>query len=298
MTDKPGSAVVGAWARDKLDALGKYLNYYTTALKKQRQWKLVFVDAFAGGGKAMVKMANAPAAGPLLLEEGQVDAEQFDFIRGSPRVALDVGNPFDHYVFIDPDKARIRELNELKSDYEGRRLIEVREGTAHDEIAAVLAKGISRRTHRGIAFLDPFGANLSWDTIEALASTGAFEVLINFGLNMTIQRMLQNNAQFQPGWRDRLDAYFGTPHWYDEVYEETNGLFGSVLAKRADYHIRLLQMYRLRLKRAFGHVSSPRLISNTRGIPLYYLIWAGPHPLGLKGADYILKKGEIATRKR
>ena len=298
MTDKPGSAVVGAWARDKLDALGKYLNYYTTALKKQRQWKLVFVDAFAGGGKAMVKMANAPAAGPLLLEEGQVDAEQFDFIRGSPRVALDVGNPFDHYVFIDPDKARIRELNELKSDYEGRRLIEVREGTAYDEIAAVLAKGISRRTHRGIAFLDPFGANLSWDTIEALASTGAFEVLINFGLNMTIQRMLPNNAQFQPGWRDRLDAYFGTPHWYDEVYEETNGLFGSVLAKRADYHIRLLQMYRLRLKRAFGHVSSPRLISNTRGIPLYYLIWAGPHPLGLKGADYILKKGEIATRKR
>jgi three-Cys-motif partner protein len=298
MTDRPSSAVVGIWARDKLDALGEYLNYYTTALKKQIHWKLVFIDAFAGGGKAMVKTASAPAAGPLLLEEGQVDAEQFELIKGSPRVALDVTNPFNKYVFIDPDKARVRELNELKAEYQGRRSIEVREGTAQDEIAAVLATGVSRRTHRGVAFLDPFGANLSWDTVEALASTEAFEVLINFGLNMAIQRMLPNNARFQPGWRDRLDAYFGTSRWYDEVYEETNDLLGSKLAKRADYHLRLLEMYRLRLKQAFGHVSSARLIKNTRGIPLYYLIWAGPHPLGLKGADHILKKGEAQVRRR
>jgi hypothetical protein len=48
----------------------------------------------------------------------------------------------------------------------------------------------------------------------------------------------------------------------------------------------------------FGHVSTARLIKNTRGNPLYYLIWAGPNSKGLTGAEYILSKGErIVMRK-
>jgi hypothetical protein len=52
--------------------------------------------------------------------------------------------------------------------------------------------------------------------------------------------------------------------------------------------VRLLEWYRARLQKAFGHVSEAQLITNTRGGRLYYLIWAGPHPAGLKGANYIL----------
>jgi hypothetical protein len=39
-----------------------------------------------------------------------------------------------------------------------------------------------------------------------------------------------------------------------------------------------------------------RLIKNTRGNPLYYLIWAGPHKKGLDGAEHILSKGERVKR--
>jgi hypothetical protein len=42
------------------------------------------------------------------------------------------------------------------------------------------------------------------------------------------------------------------------------------------------------LRAVFGHVSEARLVTNTRGGRLYFLIWAGPHEAGLKGADYIL----------
>jgi three-Cys-motif partner protein len=110
--------------------------------------------------------------------------------------------------------------------------------------------------------------------------------------------MLPNSGEVPAGWRKTLDAYFGTPSWYEAVYRERSpGLFdASGVEKHPDYHERLLQLYRSRLKSAFGHVSSPRLIRNTRGAPLYYLLWAGPHPKGLQGAEYILKMGELLTR--
>ena len=43
---------VGPWAREKFRAVGSYLSFYTTALKKQERWvkSLTFVDAFAGAG--------------------------------------------------------------------------------------------------------------------------------------------------------------------------------------------------------------------------------------------------------
>jgi len=41
-----------------------------------------------------------------------------------------------------------------------------------------------------------------------------------------------------------------------------------------------------------------RLITNTRGNPLYYLIWAGPHPKGLDGANHILGKSKTPKPRR
>jgi hypothetical protein len=52
MTKKPRDSTVGPWAKEKLDALGQYLGFYTTVLKNQRHWLrgTIFVDAFAGPG--------------------------------------------------------------------------------------------------------------------------------------------------------------------------------------------------------------------------------------------------------
>jgi three-Cys-motif partner protein len=57
---------VGPWAREKLDTLQRYLNYYTTALKNQPWWSLIYVDAFAGPGTARLRPSNqAPDSMPL-----------------------------------------------------------------------------------------------------------------------------------------------------------------------------------------------------------------------------------------
>lgn len=293
-------AEVGPWAKEKLDALARYLDFYTKVLKNQ-PWRTIYLDAYAGGGRAVVRAEerSAPSGPGLFADDASIDAEERELIDGSPRVAIGIANPFDRYVFADPDPGRAAELNTLKAEFAGTRTINVLQTTAAEGIGWVVAQGISRRSHRGVAFLDPFGANLDWASIQKLADTGLFEVVVNFALSMAIQRMLPNSGEVPEGWAATLDSYFGSRAWFDEVYQRREGLFeAGGFEKRADYSERLLELYRAQLKAAFGHVSTARLIRNTRGAPLYYLLWAGPNKKGLEGADYILTMGERLRRGR
>lgn len=297
LTDLPE---VGPWAKEKLAALSRYLDFYTKVLKKTPWWQKVYFDAYAGGGRAVIRRAataepeNANQVA-FLDDFASLDPEERELIDGSPRVALATANGFDRYVFVDPDPARAAELRALQA--ESGKPVEVLELTASEGIEWLLTQKISKKTHRGVAFLDPFGAKLDWDSVQKLAATGLFEVFVNFALDMAIVRMLTNSAELPPAWMDRLDRYFGGRQWFDEVYHKPEGLFGlGGLEKREDYRERLLELYRSKLRDAFGFVSTPRLIRNTRGAPLYYLLWAGPNKKGLEGADYILKMGELLPK--
>jgi three-Cys-motif partner protein len=193
----------------------------------------------------------------------------------------------------------VAELEALKAEFTTDRAIDVLRATATEGVEWVTTRSISRRTHRGIAFLDPFGAKLEWASIQKLADTGLFEVVVNFALSMALQRMLPNSGEVPDIWATTLDRYFGNRTWFEEVYQRREGgLFAATgYEKRPDYSERLLELYRARLRTAFGHVSSPRLIRNTRGAPLYYLLWAGPNKKGLEGAEYILTMGERLSRR-
>jgi len=291
MAQPPEPAEVGPWAREKLEALGAYLDFYTNVLKNER-WRTVYVDAFAGGGTAVVRNRRREAGSGAPLFGELADPEQQEFVRGSPRIALALANPFSTYVFIDASGARVSELEALKREYGSTRNIHIRPGLAADQIQWVLDRNIRRRTHRGFAFLDPFGAHIGWKSIQALADTRLFEVLINFPLHMAIVRLMKNDGEIPEAWRAQIDQFFGGDQWVHDVYEQTSDLLESSIRKREDYMSRLLARYRAQLKAAFGHVSEPRLIRNTRNAPLYYLLWSGPHKKGLEGANYILGMGE------
>lgn len=290
---------VGPWAKEKLDALGQYLNFYTTVLKKQGNWLrgTIFFDAFAGPGLSRVRTKERAAEPPGLFgPDPDSDTAEIEFLKGSPRVALDITNPFTSYIFVERDPKRITELNVLKAEYAGKRVIDIQEGDANAALSAWLASGIDWRHHRAVVFLDPFGMQVPWSTIELLARTKAIEVIINFPLGMAIQRLLIKSGDIPQGWQMSLDTFFGSPDWRQLAYEEGTDLFGPKVSKVSDSAIKLLEWYRGRLRDIFGHVSTARLIKNTRGNPLYYLIWAGPHKKGLDGAEYILSKGERVKR--
>jgi three-Cys-motif partner protein len=289
---------VGPWARQKLDGLESYLSAYTTALSKQR-FRLVFIDAFAGAGKSRVREAwsGLDESEIQLFEDETIAQGEEEFIEGSPRRALSIRRPFHSYHFFDADAARAGLLRDLRGEFSDRE-IDVRVGDANQLVQA-LAPTLQGSRTKAVAFLDPYGPHLHWRTVEILAGTKNVEVIINLPLAMAINRLITRSGDVPDSWRRSLNACFGNDEWYRMCYREQGDLFGrSSITKVDDAAARLLNYYAGRLKTIFGHVATPSVVRNTRGMPIYYILWAGPNTLGLKIADHVLKQGEKVRRPR
>jgi three-Cys-motif partner protein len=292
MTNTSKDRPVGPWAKDKLNSLLAYLDYYTTRLKNQGwlqgRW---YVDAFAGPGLSPVRQTKSSGVESQGILEGLLhddsEPEAIEYVKGSPRVALELPNPFDHYVFIESDPDRVTELESLKAEF-SQTDVQVLPGDANERLLELLSRQINWRKNKGVVFLDPFGMQIPWSTIERIGQTRGLETIINFPWAMAINRLLMRSGEIPQAWQRRLDQTFGSGDWRDLVYEERSDLLGSQRRKREDATERMLGWFSSRLKQAFGHASDAQLIKNTRGNSLYYLIWAGPHPAGLVGANYIL----------
>jgi three-Cys-motif partner protein len=288
------TSTVGPWAAQKLDALEAYLRYYNTALKN-KPFTRVYIDAFAGSPVSKVRGPEAPPEPSPFFDEAEDFEAQEQFIFGSPIRALNIESGFHRHYFFDRDKSRVKTLNELCETTES---VTVKVGDCNLLIRD-LAKSLRRRNIRGVAFLDPYGAHLEWETVEALAATGTMEVIINFPVAMAINRLITKSGNVPKKWDDQLTRCFGTEKWRDIAYDVDEDLFGQkITRKQGGVADRLLDLYMRRLRALFQYVATPRLIRNTRHAPLYYLIWAGPNKLGLKGADHILKQGEKVKKPR
>lgn len=300
MTSYSRDGKVGIWAREKLECLGNYLSAYSIILKEQKWCEGYFyIDAFAGAGRTEIRKSTARPESdfsvPLLPYEFEdfEKEEDAEYVEGSPHVALNIDHPFTRYFLIDLDLKRISRLEALKTEYGDTRNINVLHGEASTKIESIVNDPqISWQRNRAVAFLDPFGMQVNWKTIQSLASTNAIEVIINLPVGMAIQRYLERSGDVSLERRARLDDYFGDPGWYDIVYEEQFDLLGPVVTKRSESGHRLARWYQQRLKSIFGFSSPARLIRNSKGGHLYYLIWAGPNGTGAKIASYVLNQGE------
>lgn len=299
MTSYNRDKKVGPWAEDKLSCLEKYLAEYTRILRNQARWckGFYYVDAFAGRGLSEIRRRESSTSDEYhlgLAGYSPQSDEEAEYIRGSTLRALDLDNPFTGYLFIDNDPDRIVRLKKLERDHPRKNLIRVKEGDANKILTTSLVHNpdIDWSNHRAVVFLDPFGMQVPWATIQALASTKAIEVFINFPVGTTLQRLLPKSGKFSSESRHKLDDYFGTIEWWDILYRKRATLFGSKIEKVSDSGRVLVTWYAERLRSIFGYVASPRLIRNPSGGHLYYLIFAGPNETGAKIADHIMKQGE------
>ncbi len=287
--------LVGPWAKQKLDALESYLAAYHKVMKYQK-FKLIYIDAFAGAGWSKIRTSEQREAKLGFLLDSDQEPAQEEFIAGSPVRALTTGNGFDQYYFFDADKRRTALLRQLKQEHLDKEVY------VKDEDANLGVQKLARRFHksplaRGVAFLDPYGPHLHWATVEALAKTRKVDVIINFPLAMAINRLITRNIDIPTNWVNLLDKCFGTHQWHDLAYEIHRDLFGDEQSwKRNDTALRLLQLYHRRLENCFGHTVDPSLVRNTKGTPLYYLMWASSNSLGKAIASHIMKAGHRIER--
>ena len=171
--------VVDPWVQEKLEYLRKYLHAYTSILSKQPWLKGYFyIDAFSGPGMLKIRRQQTDdPAQELLLEisnfVGQ-DTGKAQYVSGSPRVALELINPFTVYLFFEIDRKRINQLEGLKKDYKNRR-IHLREQDCNAYWRKLLDK-TQWTLWRGVIFLDLFSMQVPWDTIVETGKTKAIEI--------------------------------------------------------------------------------------------------------------------------
>jgi len=301
MTSYNQDGRVGPWAAEKLEFLGKYLSAYTTILRKQ-EWcdGYLYIDAFAGAGRTEVRASEngSVRAEDLLFdvsEFGRDDDEAQTYIDGSPYVALGIEHQFSRYYFVEKNPERVSRLNDIKTEFSSTRNINVVSGDAIQAISKIVSNsGYDWRSHRAVIFLDPFGMQVPWNIIEKIAETRAIEIILNFPVGMAIQRLLPRSGVFTAEQRERLNRYFGLVEWEEVIYQRSIDLFGATdVQKVQNSGNRLVSWYRDRLKLLFGFSSLPRLVRNSRGSHLYYLLFAGPNENGAKIASEVLRQGEV-----
>lgn len=300
----------GPWTDQKLGILRDYLTAYTTALSKTK-FKKGYIDAVAGTGqRESSASAKSKKSKGLQRETENRQAELPDtinspeaadelaqrFLDGSARVALQCIPAFDRYVFIEKNSARCQQLDQLKRDFpEMAERIWIKQGDANTLIQEMCKK--NWRENRAVLFLDPYGAQVRWKTIEAVANTKAIDLWVLFPLG-SVNRMLTQSGEIPQEWRDCLNELLDTEDWYDQFYrvDETQTLFERRKRLVKARYERVAKYFLDRLRTCFaGVASNPAVLYNSKNSPLYLLCFAAGNragaPIALQIATHILKMG-------
>lgn len=285
----------------KLSLVEGYLRAFTQALQSKFP-ELWYIDAFAGTGERTVKIAGAAATVMFPAIDERIERR-----RGSARIALDVSPPFSRYIFMDKKKRHCAALNELAKEYPGRSIDIVR-GDANAAIQAELAaqRWVGKRA---VMFLDPYGMDVAWSTLEAIRKTEAIDVWYLVSLAGMFRQATHDPRNLTPEKRTALTRMLGTDEWEDAWYrrERSTDMLGQV----DEIHQRIADVAAMehfvgkRLADLFPKVLPPRRLRNDRGVPMFSLFLAisNPEPkaigLATRIGNHILKASmEPASRRR
>jgi three-Cys-motif partner protein len=266
--------LIKAHGNEKLFYWARIVGAFSIATKRQWAGRRACIDLFSSFG------VNRDEAGELSW--------------GSALLALQVGVPFDTYVFGDYDanathalKERIRRLqisgaeifdialdaarsevfaraHEIKAATTKGPKIAILTGDANDAPLVVrqLLPGFSRQRVI-LSFLDPSGAHFKWKALSDLTLYERMDLLILFPEDMDIERNLTDTG--------RLGAYFGTTEW--QALRDAPG----------DRGLALRRLYEERLVKLLGYkIGDGKVVRNRIGAPIYKLIFASKDSLGLK----------------
>lgn len=248
---------IRSWSTIKLELLGKYLHADSTIMRaqKRRGWlrSYFYVDAFSGVGRYR-------------------DPDLQTFVDGSPLVALGCEPPFDEYYFIELMAGRLRDLeHRVREDYPNHRVHFIR-GDAN----AALRERIPnrRRDERGLVFLDPYGLQVDFATLQHLATQKMFDVFVNFSV-MGVARNLKTKQSPDARTTDLLTRVMGDADLINEAYVMQTSFFDGPVGRRRRLRARDLAIrYSESVKRLFGFGSEPVLIRNSKRAPLYAVFLA------------------------
>ena len=294
----------GGWTEDKLGRVGKYLEKYYIALKNQ-PFKLEYIDAFAGTGYREIRNEE-PGTGLMFPELGEPEVQRS--LDGSARIALKIEPGLHKFTFIEKDPKKVVELEKLRQEFPDKS-IRIECGDANELVRAICRENWDYR--RAVLFLDPFGMQVSWQTLKAVAGTRCIDLWLLFPLGVAISRILRKDGEIDEVLCKRLDDVFGDRTWQQEFYKdtppaETKAVQGSLpgcgdetpevdYPWKADFSV-IEDYYRSRLRSIFAGVAENSVrLTNSKNVPLYLLFFMSGNE---KGAPIAVKIAQSIMRNR
>lgn len=280
----------GKHTTDKLDVIEKYLNAYTTALSKQN-FNLIYFDAFAGTGSVDVTNQIHTTFDQKQLELMN-DVSSFEgvndiatFTDGSAKRALQISRSFDEYIFVEKDAAKSRELLTMRSDFpKVASKIRVKCGDANTELEE-FCDSTDWGSTRAVVFLDPFGNQVAWTTIEKIAQTRAIDLWYLFPSFWGVFRQISNAGKMTAEQENSMIRLFGTDEWKSKWIsvqdKKQPDLFdGSQTESKKQVEVDEITRFMIkRMQRVFeGGVLESWLSLGKNGAHRYSLLFAWANP--------------------
>jgi three-Cys-motif partner protein len=252
--------VVGIWALRKHKAFGYYSQIFATSMR--RKWECrVYLDIFAGAGKARIRGTQK-------------------IIAGSPLLSLNAEDPFDKYIFCDKNPQNIDALTRRVGDYFPKRNCTFVPGDSNNCVDEML-KAIPRysKSYRvlTLCIVDPYKASdIRFETIRGIAQRIIVDFLILIPSYMDINR---NRGNYIKPTCPYMDNYLGTDQWRENWQKR--------LSRKADFGLFIANEFCLRMK-SLGYLyegtSDLLLIRMETGknLPLYHLAFFSKSRIGLE----------------
>ena len=246
---------VGSWAETKYRLVRMYNELFSTGMKKL--WhKRVYIDLFAGAGKARIRKSNKT-------------------VLASPLLALNVPDKYDRYIFCDEDQRNIEALKARVAKEYSNIDVKFIVGDCNEKIEDILAlipRPSSTNRVLSFCFVDPFSLNIEFETIKKL-SQYLMDFLILLALSMDANR---NESIYVDENNLRIDKFLGITDWRPrwEMARQINQSFRKFLA--LEY---ANQMANLRYKKDSLRTMI-EMRSEDNNLPLYHLAFYSRDPKG------------------
>lgn len=256
----------GAWVVEKLDYLKRYVDVFETSMHGRPWRRRHYIDLFAGPGKCCVPK------GAVYL--------------GSPLLALVTPHPFTDCFFVDSDSRNIEVLRQRCSVYSNpgsiRFYCEDANVAVHDIVRHIQA--VDREFMEGrwsslnLAFLDPDGLELKWETVASLATLFRMDLIIHYS-QMGLNRYMP--TAFAEEQQTAVDDFFGGTEWrtiYERYQRRQTRFIHRELINHYREKLQDLGYKDVRIDLETGH--EPLIRNARRNAPLYRLLFASKHQRG------------------
>lgn len=257
----------GDWAKDKLFYVKHYIDTFEKAMRSKPWRRRIYIDLFAGPGKC-------------------IDRNSKEYFLGSPLLSLTTEHPFTDYFFVDKNETDLDTLKTRSSHLSFANRIQFLVGDANKRVFDITEeiKKIDDPFIKGswpslnLAFLDPEGLELEWNTVSELAKMKRMDLIIHYsqqGIKRMADRLCNSPSE------TKLDKFFGDRTWRNIYMNSKDGATGI--------HRPLIDYYKLKL-RQLGYVEvkddedvwTEPLMKNQKNAPLYRLLFASKSDLGVR----------------